>query len=238
MKHPHARLLSSFLDGDLSPSEILDLEEHFRVCASCSDLLRDLQDLRLQARELPDHLPPRDLWPDIADAISRVDRTHPDVIRLHPERSRGHWPRVRRYQLSLPQAVAAGLVLALFSGLVGARVGAGGTQEGDPVAWESVQRGSPSWVSLVATARPALEGRAMEIARMERTLAERRGEMDPVTVEILEKNLAAVDRAIRESVSALEADPDNRFLAAHLERALQTRGEYLRDATLLVLPAS
>lgn len=238
MKHPHPRLLSSFLDGDLIPSEILDLEEHLGACASCADLLQDLQDLRLQARELPDHLPARDLWPDIADAIGRVDRTQPDVIRLHPERSRVDSPRVRRYQLSVPQAAAAGLVLALFSGLIGARVGAGGAAEGDSVAWEDAESVSPSWVSLVATARPALEGRALEIARMEETLAEHKGEMDPVTVEILEKNLAAVDRAIRESVSAMEADPDNRFLAAHLERALRTRSEYLRDATLLVLPAS
>jgi hypothetical protein len=57
-------------------------------------------------------------------------------------------------------------------------------------------------------------------------------------MEVLDRNLAIIDGAIQESVMALRADPGNRFLKSNLERTIWTKGEYLRDATVLVVPAT
>jgi hypothetical protein len=53
-------------------------------------------------------------------------------------------------------------------------------------------------------------------------------------VRILEKNLAVIDRAIRESVAALAVDPGNEFLVDHLEGAYRRKVDYLREATALL----
>jgi len=91
-----------------------------------------------------------------------------------------------------------------------------------------------TWVSLVGEASPDLETSAREVARLEAILAGNRGDLDVNTARILEKNLDVIDHAIRESLAALRADPGNRFLETHLERSIHTKGEYLRDAALLV----
>jgi hypothetical protein len=109
---------------------------------------------------------------------------------------------------------------------------------GAPVLRQPRRRGLhfSSWVSLVGEAKPALEAKALEVARLEQLLVEHHGGLDPHTVQLLEKNLGIIDGAIRESVSALRTDPGNRFLEDNLERAILAKGEYLRDATLLVSP--
>jgi anti-sigma factor RsiW len=237
-EHPHSRHISAFLDGDLSPSETLEMENHVAVCACCASLLKDLGDLREQARDLPELSPPRDLWPEIARAIQDEDARNPDVIRLHASVPVQWGPKRRGLHLSVPQAVAAGLALALFSGLAGARVG----QVASTPALGPGQEGpvdSPyAWVSSVGEVSPALEATALEVAQLEEELEERSGEMDSFTVEILERNLAAIDRAIRDLVTALKADPDNRYLGSNLARAVSTRGRYLQDATALVFPTT
>ena len=47
---------------------------------------------------------------------------------------------------------------------------------------------------------------------------------------VLERNLAVIEQAIEDSRLALEQDPGNEFLAAHLERVYERKVEYLREA--------
>jgi len=236
MKHPDPRRLSDFLQGDFSPPEIHEMEKHLTGCEACSALLQDLQHIQRQARELPDRFPTRDLWPGIAQVIEEEAGRDPDVIRLHSGAPVLPRRRRRGLHLSVPQAVAAGLALAVFSGSIGARLGQGPASR--PVTYQDGT--SPevrsAWVSLVGEAKPALEATALEVARLEQLLAEYRGGLDPLTVEVLEKNLRIIDGAIRESVSALRADPGNRFLEDNLERAILAKGDFLRDAALFVAP--
>ena len=235
MKHPDSQDWSAYLDGEVSPSEARELEEHLGGCESCGVLLSQFQEIRRRARDLPDRFPPRDLWPQIARAIREEEEGAAEVIPLHPSGPARSLDRPRPFRLSISQAVAAGLILALVSGAVGARLGRVPGQSG-PGTQAEVRE--VTWVQQVSQASPRLEGSAMEVARLEEALATWRQALDSVTVQILERNLRVIDRAIQESVEALAADPGNEFLQTHLERAILAKGEYLRDATLLVAPVT
>ena len=71
---------------------------------------------------------------------------------------------------------------------------------------------------------------ADELAALERTLEEARSVLDPNTVRVLERNLGVIEQAIEDSMLALQQDPGNEFLAAHLDRVYERKLTYLRDA--------
>lgn len=236
--HPDPARYSALLDGDVPAAEARELEEHLQACGICSTLFSDLREIQETARKLPEYAPPTDLWPGIASEIQSGAGRDPQVIRLHvpqPSPKKG-WKRSVR--LSIPQAAAAGLVLALLSGAVGVGIGAGSGMEGVVQTADSPGTAVPSWVSLVKETQPGLEARALEVAALEESLFQGRGTLDPVTVEVLEKNLMVIDEAIRESLVAIQIDPGNRFLKDNLERAILAKGEFLQDAALLVVPAT
>ena len=238
-KHPDSHRFSAFLDGELPAEEFRRLEEHLSSCEACSALVRDLWRIREDARGLPDAFPDRDLWPGIAEAIAGETALDPDVIRLHPHVSRVDLrPLRRRVHLTLPQAAAAGLVLALFSGMAGARLGAGAGFEAPRETAAAGEAAEASWVRLVGEARPDLAPTAREVARLEMVLDEYREGLDSITAQVLDKSLRTIDRAIEESLLALRADPNNRFLESNLERAILTKSDYLQDATRFIVPVS
>jgi anti-sigma factor RsiW len=233
MTHPESSLLSGHLDGDLAPPQARLVEEHISSCASCARLYRELQEVQLRARELPDRFPDRDLWPQIARSIRGRSR-ETDVIELHPWMEREQ--AVQKgggFRISYLHAAAAVLALALFSGAAGAYLMAPHGAPGSSVA----QVANP-WVSMVEQASPGLDVPAREVARLEELLASHREELDPATVLILEKNLGVIDLAIRECVRALEVDPGNQFLESHLAQAVETKASFLREATAFVAPMS
>ncbi len=233
MRHPESHTLSEFLDGALPPSEREEVEAHLQDCAECDALLRDLSEVRLRARSLPLRQPSRDLWPGIAAAIGDEGEP-PVVIRLHPEMEPVRQEPARRgFRLSYLQAAAAGLILALFSGAMGAFL----TREAAPAAGGDALA-PPPWVQAVSLANPGLESTAQEVVRLEDVLAEHRDELDPETVLILEKNLEVIDHAIQESLEALDSDPGNAFLETHLARSVEAKAAYLREATAFVVPVS
>jgi len=232
MKHPASHRLSAYLDGGLSPDQGREIEEHLRECRDCAELLGDLDAVRSQARDLPDRLPDRDLWPDIARAIEEDALQDPDVIRLHPGVPSTSPRRRMKFGIPIPHAAAAGLVLAMVSGAAGARLARVPSPEVPEVT--VALSAEATWVSLVGEASPDLATSAREVARLEAILAGNRDDLDSTTATILEKNLAVIDRAIRESLAALQVDPGNLFLETHLERSIQAKGEYLRDTALLV----
>jgi hypothetical protein len=72
-----------------------------------------------------------------------------------------------------------------------------------------------------------------EIARLRKLLDERRGQMDPATVTVIEKSLRVIDVAIAESRRAIAQDPASRFLIEQLNQSLETKVELLRIAAAL-----
>jgi hypothetical protein len=67
-------------------------------------------------------------------------------------------------------------------------------------------------------------------------VSQRKTQLDPSTVAIIEKNLEIIDAAIAQSRAALARDPASMMLSEQLTHALDKKVELLRTAALL--PAS
>jgi len=72
-----------------------------------------------------------------------------------------------------------------------------------------------------------------EIARLRTLIEQRRNQLDPTTVAIIEKNLLVIDAAIADSKKAIVGDPASRFLIESLNQSLQSKVELMRTAALL-----
>jgi anti-sigma factor RsiW len=96
--------LSEYLDGDLTPVERSELEEHLAACETCRRVLDELRIVMAQAAVLPDRDPEADLWPAVRDAIAQGR-----VVPIQAART------ARRFSFSLAQVLAAAATLALVS---------------------------------------------------------------------------------------------------------------------------
>lgn len=231
MRHPPSQRLSDYLDGELSERGARKLEDHLLECDQCSNLLEDLKEIQNRAHAVPDQKPDRDLWPGIAKALDGAGAAGGDVIRLHPSGPHASPPSPRRVlRFTIPQAVAAGLALAIFSASAGTLLGTGTPVNQTP---EQLNQGPPAQETFSGLT-PEARGLAAEVARLEGLLVDRSTALDPSTSEILLKNLQVMDEAIRESLEALEADPGNEFLETHLTRSYRAKADYLRETAEFV----
>lgn len=214
--------LSDWLDGELPEREAEALQEHLEVCEGCRRVEAELAEVRRQARALGGVEPASDLWPAIAAELGR-DPLADDVIDLtrHME-GQPSGPMHDRTRtgvfLGVPQLIAAALVLLLGGWAFGA-MGSGGVSEGratlsDPVA------GSPFLRASQALGSPEISER---LSDLESQVASRREELPPQVLEVLNRNLALIDRAIAESLAALEQAPEATYLRGQLQAALEKR---------------
>ncbi|HEV8214365.1 MAG TPA: zf-HC2 domain-containing protein, partial [Gemmatimonadaceae bacterium] len=81
--------LADFLERDLNENTRAAMEAHALECGECGPLLADLRRLRIDAANLPELAPSRDLWRGIADRIETP------VVAL-PRRGGGVTPNVSR----------------------------------------------------------------------------------------------------------------------------------------------
>ena len=207
--------LSDYLDGELDAGEREAVEAHLEGCAGCRETLDELRQVVARARAVTDAPPDADLWPGIATRIGGARAPQSPV-----------WQR--RVSFTLPQAVAAGLVLVLASAIG---------------VWTMMSRtaGGPGAAPGAAPADVVRANLADEtydhaVGDLEQVLAEGRDRLDPRTYAVIERNLRTIDRAIAESRRALEADPGNVFLNNHLATARQRKLSLLRHATALAQP--
>jgi anti-sigma factor RsiW len=75
-----------------------------------------------------------------------------------------------------------------------------------------------------------------EIEMLQNIVSQRRTQLDPSTVAIIERNLQIIDAAINQSRAALAKDPASMLLSQQLTHALDKKVELLRTAAML--PAS
>jgi hypothetical protein len=88
-------------------------------------------------------------------------------------------------------------------------------------------------VRLVSTKPSAEQVYTSEIARLRTIVERRRGQLDPVTIGVIERNLKVIDDAIVQCKLALTKDPASRFLMESLNNAFENKVQLLRTATML-----
>ena len=204
--------LSEYLDETLAPAERHALAAHLSGCVECTATLAELRRVVAQAQALEDRPPRADLWPAIAKRIGAGQ-----VVSLEPRR--------RRLSFTVPQLLAAGIALAVFS--------AGG-------AWLALHGRRPAGPVFVAgTAAPPVWLSAMKpnydrtVTELEGALDEgrRSGRLDSTTVRVLERSLATIDTAIAQASRALAQDPGNLYLNHHLAETMRRKLDLLRQAS-------
>lgn len=219
MIHPLPEQLSLYLDGELAETETRELETHLAACRECGALLAELRRVVARAQALEDRPPRADLWPGVAAAIGATPATR------------------RRFAFSVPELLAAGIVLMLLTGGVVAgalRVGAG---RPEPSTRSGIPAPVPSAAVLPAGAHAA-RGYEAAISELRAELDAGRGKLDSTTIRVVEDKLRLVDRAILEAERALAADPANSYLTGHLTQTRMRKLDLLRRATALTRAVS
>ncbi|HZS62145.1 MAG TPA: zf-HC2 domain-containing protein [Gemmatimonadaceae bacterium] len=222
-------LLPDYLERTLDPANLAAARLHLATCERCAALVRDLDDIRARAAELPLLAPSRDLWPDIESRLTTP------VISLDERRASA---AVRRRHWMVNAAAAAVLVLATATAsVVGVRMVDRWQQTNQlHVATKNTNTGGPAnpIVKNVAAEKvPANVTYEREIDALRTIVRDRRSQLDPKTVAVIERNLSVIDSAIVESRAALQKDPKSAFLADQLDHALDTKLTLLRTVALL-----
>lgn len=213
--------LSDWLEGELPDRGAAAVQEHLDACEACARVAEELAEVRRQAHALTVSVPAVDLWPAIQADLGR-DPLADEVIDLtrhmdgYPERA----PEARLVKpgifLGIPQLVAAALVLLLGGWAFGAMMpgAAARATTSDPIATLPFVQASQ------ALGTPEMSTR---LSALESQVVSRRDELPPRVLEVLNRNLALIDRAIAESLAALEEAPEATYLRSHLEAALERR---------------
>jgi len=217
-------LLPDYLERSLDAATLAAARIHVATCERCASLVRDLDDIRARAAELPLLTPSRDLWPDIAARLST------GVVSLDERRER---MAVRRRHWLVNGAAAAALVLATATGTI---MVMRSVQPDVRLAKNNPNTTLPPVQSTVIPASeklPATVTYEREIDGLRTIVRDRRAQLDPKTIAVIEKNLSVIDSAIAESRAALRKDSTSAFLADQLDHALDTKLTLLRTVALL-----
>jgi anti-sigma factor RsiW len=214
--------LSEYLDETLPLGDRRELEAHLATCAACAAALDDLRRLVALARALPAEdaarLPEDDPWP----AIEARLRAEP--VRAVPVPRGDRWTAAR-FRVSMGQLAAACVAIVAISASAVWFARDWGRRE---FASQEAAR-ARAVVVVPATSAPA-EAAQNEIASLKRVLDARRDQLDPNTLRAIEESLAAIEAAVEQARLALEADPGDPYLVAHLEELTDRHLDLLRRA--------
>jgi len=177
---------------------------------------------------LPEQAPSRDLWAGIA---ARIDATRSPSATTEAAAATTSQSRIT---FTLPQlAMAASLLIAVASGLtwmVSHPPAAATTKEPVIQAYGVTEDDNGGGIQQANFADAQYNA---AVTDLERILRDDRERLDPRTVQIIERNLQAIDDAITEARTALDNDPANPYLNSHLADARRRKLDLLRHATSL-----
>jgi anti-sigma factor RsiW len=208
--------LSAYMDGELDDQQRDALTAHLGRCEECRTALAQLEGVQSWAATFEGRPPRTDVWPRIAEEIRR---------------RQSHAAR-RRMPFRIPQALAAGVLLAAVAGGSWwlARATAPAAQ---PVV---VARMSPAAGPSQQGAVLAAERYGGAIADLERALLENEDGLDTATVRVLREKLEVIDRAIGEARDALARDPSSDYLADHYAGMMKRKLTLLRSVSFATAP--
>jgi hypothetical protein len=202
--HDMEERLNDHADGLLSLPERREVEDHLAACAGCREALDQLLRLHEDTAALPRSVEPaRDLWPGIESALEGARNVTPLRPRTVPR------PSVM-WRVALP-AAAAVLLVALTAFVTTRLVGPDAQRPGDVMQ-------SAGFTSL-QTFRAAEADYRKTADDLLAALDQRREELSPETIAVVEENLNIINQAIHDAWAALESDPSqvgNGYLVASL----------------------
>lgn len=253
--------LADFLEREVSESTRAEMEAHALSCDDCGPLLADLRKLRIDAANLPELAPSRDLWAGIAArietpvvSIGTTTGEHALVTRRH---RRTAWIGLAAASLVAATATATyqitkqalknqnpGVVTTpaqqsvatLTSPAIDTSVPAPATSATQPAAVKRAPVTASATTTLASNPTGKLSPAQtydMEISRLRRVVDRRRNDLDSSTVAVLEKNLHIIDEAIAQCKKALQQDPSSAYLNDSLNEALDNKVQLLRAAATL-----
>ncbi|HMB69590.1 MAG TPA: hypothetical protein VKU85_09760 [bacterium] len=221
MNEDRFEMLNDYLDDALPPAERAELERRLETDAELAAELAELRGLVDAAAALPrEAAPRRDLWPGIERRLGPAK-----VIRFRMPGPDTAW------RVGALAAAAALVIFVLMSDRNGDAPDPEAVQmaAGTETAPES---GAPGGATPEQDVSP--EARMeLEYAAASRDVLDRLGrdeELDPETVEVIRRNLAIIDEAVREIREAIDASPDEARLHHKLNTEVRRRGEVLRQA--------
>jgi len=209
--------LSEYVDGDLPADARVALERHLVDCVECRETIAELRRIQSLAGTLGDREPPRDLWPGVQRRIAEV------------EQATGVLPFRQRWAFTVPQLAAAAVLMMV--------VGAGTATLALRDRETPASGGLPVAVGSPLVQPAAFAGTASydaAVADLERVLADHGDHLDSATVHVLRQSLETIDRAIARARAALESDPSDPYLNAHLAETMRRKVNLMRRAATLV----
>jgi hypothetical protein len=236
--------LSDYVDDELGWRERRRLEGHLRDCSDCRVTLAELRAVVEHARRLPHRPPVADLWPGIAERLSSKRQAG----------AASRWASLRQaglhIHLTLPQlAFGAALLIAAASGVLWVtrhRVVESPADTTARAATDARVREAPAaqpddgpYRTAALPSRSATLDRQYDLAMadLQAILAQERGRLDPHTVDVFQRSLATMDRAIGEARQAVAREPGDEYLHAHLEAARRRKLDLLRRAVAMMQPS-
>lgn len=252
-------LLIQFFEHEIKDADRSRFDEHVSKCLRCQGLIRDIHGIQSQAADLPEMVPSRDLWSGIESRIQ------PEVRSISSPRwssTSRMWLAAAAAALMIatsgitylatrrsvndsavsvksaaPVVSAPQVAMAAPEAAVAAPRKSSASVRREPAPARTTPKVSLASSSSSPRAPTASEiAFAGEIVQLQSVVAQRRSQLDPETVKVVEDNLKLIDTAVQRARLALKKDPASGFLTRQLDGVLQKKVELLR--TVALLPSS
>ena len=218
--------LNDFVDGQLSDTAARDVTAHLESCAVCRDTVSALRSLKAEAAALPDSLAPgRDLWPAIEGKLGSGRAG----LFSFGRRSAGPGPNRAAISWGWPAGLAAAaVVLVALTASITMMLMRGGPEA--PATRVAI---APAGEAVLASFRAAENDYLRATEDLRTALEQRRKDLAPETIELLEENLRLIDDAINQMWTALENDPGRAGNRHLFNRLYQKKVMLLQQAVRL-----
>ncbi len=220
--------LSDYLDDEMSPAERALLEDRLAEDQELAETLEGLRRVKIHAQAVDDQVPPhaQSIWDGVAQRIGAtrsVQRDQGPIVGLITP-----W-RLRRVPISVPQLIAASVALIVLSGggaMMIQRFVADRSATGLP--FESAVASATTGAAFASIGATRYDQAVTDLTRV---LEAQRQFLDQETIDLVEENLAIIDRAITRSLEALRTAPQSDYLRSHIEQTMRQKMTLLQHAT-------